>query len=122
DVARDRLGGIPPLAMPEDLGGPKGYRTFRPLLVADKVRHVGERVAFVVAATAAQAREAAELVEVDYEPLPAAASVEDAIKDGQQRSDRRRVRPGPLRRLVAAAQQSPLGERARAPRSHWRLQ
>ena len=65
DVARDRLGGIPPLAMPEDMGGPKGYRTFRPLLVADKVRHVGERVAFVVAATAAQAREAAELVEVD---------------------------------------------------------
>jgi carbon-monoxide dehydrogenase large subunit len=59
DVARDRLGGIPPLAMPEDMGGPKGYRTFRPLLVADKVRHVGERVAFVVAATAAQAREAA---------------------------------------------------------------
>ena len=82
DVARDRLGGIPPLAMPEDMGGPKGYRTFRPLLVADKVRHVGERVAFVVAATAAQAREAAELVEVDYEPLPAVARVEDAVEDG----------------------------------------
>ena len=82
DAVRDKLGGIPPNAMPEDMGGPKGYRTFRPVLVADKVRHVGERVAFVVAETAAQAREAAELVEVDYEPLPAAAAVEDAVQDG----------------------------------------
>jgi carbon-monoxide dehydrogenase large subunit len=82
DAARDRLGGIPPNAMPEDMGGPKGYRTFRPLLVADKVRHVGERVAFVVAETAAQAREGAERVEVDYEPLPSAVTVEDAVRDG----------------------------------------
>ena len=44
DVVRDKLGGIPPNAMPEDMGGPKGYRTFRPLLAVDKVRHVGERV------------------------------------------------------------------------------
>jgi carbon-monoxide dehydrogenase large subunit len=82
DAVRDRLGGIPPNAMPEDMGGPKGYRTFRPVLVADKVRHVGERVAFVVAETAAQAREAAELVEVEYAPLPVAAAVEDAVQDG----------------------------------------
>jgi carbon-monoxide dehydrogenase large subunit len=82
DAVRDKLGGIPPNAMPEDMGGPKGYRTFRPVLVADKVRHVGERVAFVVAETVAQAREAAELVSVDYEPLPAAAALEDAVADG----------------------------------------
>src|SRR3989449_1989444 len=82
DVGRDRLGGIRPTAMPEDMGGPKGYRTFRPLLPADKVRHVGELVAFVVAETAEQAREATELVEVDYEPLPAAVTVEDGVKVG----------------------------------------
>ena len=82
EALRDKLGGIPPNAMPEDMGGPKGYRTFRPVLVADKVRHVGERVAFVVAETAAQAREAAELVDVDYEPLAAAAAVEDAVREG----------------------------------------
>ena len=35
------------------------------------MRFVGDRVAFVVAETLAQARDAAELVEVDYEPLPA---------------------------------------------------
>src|SRR3989449_6009286 len=81
DVARDRLGGIPPPAMPEDMGGPKGYRTFRPLLVADKVRHVGDRIAFVVAETPAQAREAADLVEIDYEPLPARVTLDDAVKE-----------------------------------------
>jgi len=82
DLKREGLGGIPPLFMPEDMGGPKGYRTFRPLLEAAKVRYVGDRVAFVVADTPEQARIAAERVEVDYEPLPAAVNVEDAAKQG----------------------------------------
>ncbi|MFL6565194.1 MAG: xanthine dehydrogenase family protein molybdopterin-binding subunit, partial [Burkholderiales bacterium] len=82
DAKADGLGGIPPLFMPEDMGGPKGYRTFRPLLEPAKVRHVGDRVAFVVARTPEEARVAAELVEVDYEPLPAAVSVEDAAREG----------------------------------------
>jgi carbon-monoxide dehydrogenase large subunit len=82
DLKREGLGGIPPLFMPEDMGGPKGYRTFRPLLEAAKVRYVGDRVAFVVAETPEQARIAAELVEVDYEPLPAAVSVADAAQEG----------------------------------------
>jgi carbon-monoxide dehydrogenase large subunit len=85
DVVADGLGGLPPLFMPEDRGGPKGHRTFRPILVADRVRHVGDRVAFVVAETPAQARDAAELVEVDYEPLPAVAHVDDAAADGAVR-------------------------------------
>src|SRR4029453_18286738 len=49
DLKAEGLGGIPPLFMPEDMGGPKGYRTFRPLLEPAKVRYVGDRVAFVVA-------------------------------------------------------------------------
>jgi carbon-monoxide dehydrogenase large subunit len=85
DAKADRLGGIPPLFMPEDMGGPKGHRTFKQLLAGDRARHVGERIAFVVAETAAQAREAAELVAVDYEPLPAVTNVEDAAKDGAPR-------------------------------------
>jgi carbon-monoxide dehydrogenase large subunit len=85
DARREGLGGMPPLFMPEDMGGPKGYRTSRPLLAADKARYVGDRVAFVVAEHLAQAREAAELVEVDYEPLPAVVNVEDAVKDGAPR-------------------------------------
>ena len=82
DAKADRLGGIPPLFMPEDMGGPKGYRTFRPLLEAAKARYVGDRIAFVVAHTPGQARAAAELVEVDYEPLPAVVNVGDAAKEG----------------------------------------
>jgi aerobic carbon-monoxide dehydrogenase large subunit len=82
DAARDQLGGLPPNAMPEDMGGPKGYRTLRPLLVTDTVRHVGDRVAFVVAETAAAARDAAALVAVDYEPLPAVVTVDDAAGEG----------------------------------------
>jgi len=82
DVIAEKFGGLPPQAMPEDMGGPKGYRTFRPILATEKVRFVGDRVAFVVAETEAQARDAAELVEVDYELLPAVVSAEEAVKDG----------------------------------------
>jgi carbon-monoxide dehydrogenase large subunit len=85
DAKADGLGGIPPLFMPEDMGGPKGYRTFRPILEASKVRYVGDRVAFVVADTPDLARIAAERIEVDYETLPAVVGVEAAAKEGAPR-------------------------------------
>src|SRR3954466_14690845 len=85
DAKKENIGGIPPLFMPEDMGGPKGYRTFRPLLEPAKARYVGDRIAFVVAETPEQARIAAEGVEVDYEPLPAVVAVEDAAKEGAQK-------------------------------------
>jgi carbon-monoxide dehydrogenase large subunit len=52
------------------------------LLPADKARHVGEAVAAVVAETQAQALDAAEAVEVDYEQLPFVLHSEDAMKSG----------------------------------------
>jgi carbon-monoxide dehydrogenase large subunit len=81
DAAAEKLGAITPFLMPEMLGAPKGYRTFWPVLATDKVRFVGERVAFVVAETGSQARDAAELVEIDYEPLPSATNVDDAAAE-----------------------------------------
>src|ERR1700722_13764102 len=54
----------------------------RPPLAEDKVRFVGEAVALVVAETEAAAFDAAELVEVDYDPLDAGADVERAVIDG----------------------------------------
>jgi carbon-monoxide dehydrogenase large subunit len=81
DVKADGLGGFAP-PMPEDMGGPKGFRTLRAILEADKVRAVGDRVAFVVAETLTQAKDAAELIEIDYEPLPAVIAAEDAVKPG----------------------------------------
>jgi carbon-monoxide dehydrogenase large subunit len=82
DALADKIGALAPAVMPEDIGGPKGYRAFRPVLVADEVRCVGDRVAFVVAETEAEARDAAELIEIDYESLPAVVSLEDAVKPG----------------------------------------
>jgi aerobic carbon-monoxide dehydrogenase large subunit len=81
DVEAEKMGSLVPI-MPEDMGGPKGYRTLRPILSSGKVRAVGDRVAFVVAETLQQARNAAELVAVDYESLPAVVAVEDAVKPG----------------------------------------
>ncbi len=47
-------------------------------LALDKVRHVGEPVAFVVATSRYAAEDALELIEVDYEPLPAVVDLEEA--------------------------------------------
>jgi carbon-monoxide dehydrogenase large subunit len=57
-------------------------QTNRPALVTDKVRFVGDPVAFVVAETLAQARDAAEAVELDIEPLPAVTDAAEAAKPG----------------------------------------
>ncbi len=54
-------------------------------LAEDRVRHIGEGVTAVIADTLAQARDAAELIEVEYEPLPAVTSPSAAIaKDAPQ--------------------------------------
>jgi aerobic carbon-monoxide dehydrogenase large subunit len=54
-------------------------------LAPDKARFVGEGVAIVIAETAAAAREAAELVDVDYEALPAITNTRDAAEPGAPR-------------------------------------
>jgi aerobic carbon-monoxide dehydrogenase large subunit len=66
------------LRMPavEDL--PEGLR--RPLLATDVVRFLGEPVAVVLASTRAQAMDAAEVVLVDYDPLPVVTDPERALE------------------------------------------
>ena len=54
----------------------------QPLLARDRVRYIGDYVALVVAETLDQAKDAAELIEVDYEPVPAVISVEAAVQRG----------------------------------------
>jgi carbon-monoxide dehydrogenase large subunit len=61
-------------APPED-GGPAA----EPLLAGDRVRYVGEPVALVLTEGRYQGEDAAELVSVDYDPLPAVTGVEDAL-------------------------------------------
>jgi|SRR5579884_1880376 carbon-monoxide dehydrogenase large subunit len=61
------------------------YRPRYPILADGVVRWVGDPVAFVVAETAAQAADAAELIAVDYEELPAVTSTAEALKPGAPR-------------------------------------
>ena len=60
----------------ENRDGSKGATPRRPLLAEGRVRFVGEGVAFVVADTLAQARDAAEAIAVEYEELPVSLGLE----------------------------------------------
>ncbi|HJS38690.1 MAG TPA: xanthine dehydrogenase family protein molybdopterin-binding subunit, partial [Burkholderiales bacterium] len=73
DIAAAKLGGLPCGWLITDVNGQPMKEPPYPVLAQGKVRHVGERVAVVVAETQDQARDAAELVQVDYEVLPAVA-------------------------------------------------
>ena len=83
DARSDKLGALPCTAPPIAFGGPpKAFMALHPILPHERVRFVGDPVAFVVAETLNEARDAAELIRVDYEPLPAIASTGDAHKHG----------------------------------------
>jgi aerobic carbon-monoxide dehydrogenase large subunit len=53
-----------------------------PSLAVTQVNHVGEAVAVIAARTKAEAQDALEAIDVEYEPLPAVLNMEDAIADG----------------------------------------
>jgi aerobic carbon-monoxide dehydrogenase large subunit len=82
DVKADGLGDIPCLHPLTSRDGKPRHDTPRPVLAIGKVRHVGQPVAFVVAETLAQARDAAEAVEVEYDELPAVVESRAAIAPG----------------------------------------
>jgi carbon-monoxide dehydrogenase large subunit len=77
DARDDGLGGFAPLFLPR--GAPSAHATSRPILAVDEVRCVGDRVAFVVAETLEAARDAVEMIDIDWEPLPAVVDVVQAI-------------------------------------------
>src|ERR1051325_2565542 len=77
DLAAAKVGGLPCGWLITDVNGQPMKEPPYPAPAQGKVRHVGQRVAVVIAETAAQARDAAELIEVDYEVLPA---VTDGMK------------------------------------------
>jgi carbon-monoxide dehydrogenase large subunit len=90
DCRAEGLGPIPHSPVPSTrydlkLTGPGGGAIFigpQPLLPVDKVRHVGEAVAMVVAETLPQALDAAEAVEVEYEELAWVAGSRAALMPG----------------------------------------
>jgi carbon-monoxide dehydrogenase large subunit len=82
DVRTDGLGDVPCSTPLVGRDGKPRHDTPRPILAQGKVRHVGQPVALVVAQTLAQARDAAEAIDVDYESLPAVTEAKDALAPG----------------------------------------
>ena len=82
DLAADKVGVLPAGWLIHSKDGSPMVEPGHPALVADKVRHVGDQVAVVIAETRDQAREAAGLVEVEYQELAAAVTVTQAVAAG----------------------------------------
>ncbi|MEO7405070.1 MAG: xanthine dehydrogenase family protein molybdopterin-binding subunit, partial [Burkholderiales bacterium] len=82
DLANAKVGGLPCGWLITDVNNQPMKEPPHPCLAQGKVRHVGDQVAIVIAETYQQARDAAELIEVDYEVLPAVVRAEDARKKG----------------------------------------
>jgi carbon-monoxide dehydrogenase large subunit len=82
DMAADGVGGLPCGWLVHSKDGSPMVEPPHPPLVPDRVRHVGDHVAVVIAESLDQAREAAELVEVDYKVLPAIINTAQAAKSG----------------------------------------
>lgn len=82
DLSKDGLGGLPTAWLLRKPDGEQMVEPARPAMPADRVRHVGEVVAVVVAESKQSAQRAAALVDVAYEPLPAVPTLEAATADG----------------------------------------
>ena len=80
DMAADGVGSMLTLWQIPGVNGTQLIEPPRWAMARGTVQHIGEIVAVVIAATRDQALDAADLVQVDYEPLPAVVSVQDAVK------------------------------------------
>jgi len=79
DVAEAGFRTVPPMMPFPGRGGAKILVPERAVLARDRVRFVGEEIAMVVAKTAAEAADAAELIDVDYEDLPVVIGFDNAL-------------------------------------------
>lgn len=82
DLNRAGISGIPTYARITSRDGSAMAEPHRPNLATDQVRHVGDPVVMVVAETVAQAKDAAELVMIDYDPIDAIVDPAAALEDG----------------------------------------
>jgi len=82
DLAADGVRAMPTDRTRKRRDGAPAFATPRPLLARERVRHVGDPVALVIADTRERAADAAERVAVEYEPLPAVVGTADARRSG----------------------------------------
>ena len=78
DVANDKINGVPCGWLITDVHGQPMKEPPHPVLAQGKVRYVGDQVAMVVAASQTEARDAAELIEVDYDVLDPVVALDRA--------------------------------------------
>ena len=82
DVLADQLGDMPCLIALANIDGTPRAEVPRPILANGFVRHVGDPVALIIAETLNQAKDAAELVDIDYQELPSAVNALTATQSG----------------------------------------
>ena len=82
DMAADDVGGLPCGWQIHNKDGSPMAEPPHPVLAVGKVRHVGDPIAVVIATTRQAAKDAAEALVIDYQDLPAVASLADAVKPG----------------------------------------
>ena len=82
DTAADKLGHLPAISEIKDAAGNRHREPAHLPMPVGKVRHVGDIVAMIVAGTLDQARDAVDLLAVDYGELPAVVTVEQALAPG----------------------------------------
>src|ERR1700710_2833457 len=80
--AAEGIGGLPCGWQIHSKDGSPMAEPPHPVIAVGKVRHVGDPVAVVIAESKQQAKNAAELIEVDYTDLPAVANLTDAVAPG----------------------------------------
>jgi carbon-monoxide dehydrogenase large subunit len=90
DLDAGKVGNLPCSVRPKNRDGSDMAQPPRPALARGRVRHVGEPVAFVVAETVNLAKDAAELIEVDYDALDVVAETCRANAPGRSGSGPRR--------------------------------
>src|SRR3954468_15244591 len=82
DVKADGLGDVPCHAPLNNKDGSPRHDTPRPALAVGRVRHAGQPVALIVAETLAQAQDAAEAIEIEYETLPSVTDARAGLEKG----------------------------------------
>src|SRR5207247_2320243 len=97
-------------------------RSDEPALAGDKVEYQGEPVAAIAAVTLDQARAAAKLVHVDYEPLPAVLTVEEAMAGESYVSPPQSMGHGEVEPALASAPHRVSGELRCGGQDHFYLE
>jgi carbon-monoxide dehydrogenase large subunit len=83
DMAGESVGGLPCGWLIHNIDGKPMNEPPHPVIAHTKVRHVGDQVALIVAESVKEAKDAIELIEVDYDVLPAVVDTATAADPGQ---------------------------------------